>query len=174
MKTSYKERAKKFIRDIYPYISFNLERHDFHNLDANVDRFCEQKHRRVRIAEGMSRTVLISSDYVVKMDRHLRPEDCSYGCSEGECRAYQAAVAAGFEYLLAKPTRYTYGVFTFYIMPRIRDIDPWRPDDDFYREFLSNEELDWLDENINDLHSGNYGFVDGQPVMVDYAWNNFG
>jgi hypothetical protein len=47
-------------------------------------------------------------------------------------------------------------------------------DDDYYMEFVTSEEQDWLDDHIHDLHSGNYGFKNGKLVIVDYAWNNFG
>lgn len=168
---SYEERAKSFIEEIYPYLIGNLISNDFYHADRNVERYNKDKSRKVQIKEGMSRTVLVTSDYVVKIDKKLY---CSYGTCEDECTAYSKAKAAGFEHLFAKPTPYKFNGYTFYIMPRIRNINPWRVDDDYYMEFVTSEEQDWLDDHIHDLHSGNYGFKNGKLVIVDYAWNNFG
>ena len=56
-------------------------------------------------------------------------------------------------------------------MPRVRNINPYR-DDDEKDDYLTDDEMEFLGSYYDDLHSGNYGFMNGKPVIVDYAWNS--
>ena len=161
MRSNYVERAKRFVQEVYPYIC------DCDNLDVILRNICQynmKKHRKVRVCHGATRIVLCTSDYVVKIN---------YGCDlymfggcEEEFNLYCEAEAAGFAYLLAKPTPFHYQGETFWIMPLIHGIE--RYDDDVW-PFLTDEEFKWLDRRVQDIHSQNYGWFKGRPIIFDYA-----
>ena len=171
MKNNYVIRAQKFIEDIFPYIENNLANKKFLNCFMNeaIENFCYEKRRRVIYARGCSRACFISSDYVVKYDYF---EGGYFGDSKSELKAYQEIVKLGYEYLFAEITPYSYHNYTFYIMPRIKNINERREDDELY-DYLNEEESEFLTNYFEDLHSGNYGFKDGMPVSIDYACTMF-
>lgn len=166
---SYIERAQSFVEDIFGYIEESLEYENFGvNFTSAIERYCEEKHRLVSIESGMSRTVLITSDYVIKIDRNV---NSFCGDSEDEVRAYQFACDNGFDHLFAEITRFKYGGYNFYIMPRVSGINPYRDDEEMY-SYLTEEEADFVDEYFSDLHSGNFGITKGKIIITDYAWNS--
>ena len=63
---SYIERAKDFIKEIYPY----LARADFEcwNTMNIVEQYNHDYSRKVLFRHGIARVALITSDYVVKFD----------------------------------------------------------------------------------------------------------
>lgn len=162
MKNSYDIRAKKFIRMIDPYIG-NADSIGF--IKVGVSLFNTKYHRAVQFTSGYTRCVLITSDYVIKIDYRT---DSQFGNCETELNMYERAIKDGFSYLFAKIERYTYNNHDYYIMPRIKGIDKY--EDDVY-EYLNCEENNYLYEMVEDLHSGNYGWKNGYPVIIDYACN---
>lgn len=156
---SYEERAKDFIKQIFPY----LDGCDQHNdRKWAILAFNHTYKRKVIYAHGMTRYALITSDYVVKVDY----AQTRWGNCEDEMEVYEEAVADGFEYLFAKISRYDYNGKTFYIMPRIHGIGKKDYDAD---EYLNEEECDWVWEHVCDLHNQNYGWENGHVVIFDYA-----
>lgn len=160
MKTSYEERAKKFIRQFNPFYE------DFSDIEEAVSFFNMVKHRHVKISSGCTRDVLITSDYVIKLDIPGCPYDC-FGSCKTEYANYQLAVRDGFDYLFAKITCYEYEGIKWYIMPRIRYIGRYPYNAECY---LTEKENNWLDDNgFFDLHHLNYGWKDDKVVLIDYA-----
>lgn len=163
MRNSYEVRARKFIRQIYNYI---CECEDVVEYEWAVNKFNHDHHRNVQIANGLTRVVLITSDYVIKMNCGYASNLSRWGTCETEIGLYKEAVRDGFDYLFAKPTEIEYQGLTFCIMPRITGIGRTPYDAD---EYLTEEEKDWVWERVSDLHNGNYGWRKGRPVIIDYA-----
>ena len=164
---SYEERAKDFIKEVFPYIEYCMLPRD---AKEAIQTFNATKHRKVIVSSGIARIALITSDYVVKYD--YNPDEVAYvgGCEE-EMRLYAIAKEEGFSYLFAEITRYEYCGRYFYIMPRIYGINP----DSYYyaNDFMTQEEIDWCDEHdLSDLHCNNYGFRKGHVCIIDYACNH--
>lgn len=162
MKNNYKVRAQKFIKMIYPYVR-NCTNYDSYEIACAAIR-CNYPRRRIDIAHGMSRVCFITSDYVVKIDYRKT----QWGGCEDEIANYEFARQCGYEEYFAEITRFVFGGKTFYIMPRIENIDEdgddaqWMIEDDRFN--------DWLTDNgFADLHSSNYGFKNGHVVIFDYA-----
>lgn len=162
MKNSYEVRAKKFIRMIDPYIG---KYDDVDSIKYAVGLFNQRYHRAVQFTSGYTRCVLITSDYVIKIDYRT---DSQFGNCETELNMYERAIKDGFDYLFAKIERYTYNNHDYYIMPRIKGIEKY--EDDVY-EYLNCQENAYLYEMVEDLHNGNYGWKNGYPVIIDYACN---
>ena len=162
---SYIERAKDFVRQIYPFIE--CAEFGMHEMIEQVELFNEQYNRKVVLRHGIARVALITSDYVVKYD--YDPEEVSYvGGGEAEVAFYAIAKREGFAYLFAEITRFEYCGHLFYIMPRIRGInsDSWFHAD----HYMTQEEIDWCDRHrLSDLHCNNYGFRKGKVCIIDYA-----
>lgn len=162
---SYEERAKDFIKEVFPYIEKCGKPHE---VQYHIREYNTQKNRKVRVNNGIARIALITSDYVVKFDYDATQVAC-VGGGEAEVRLYAQAEHDGFAYLFAKVTRYEYSGRRFYIMPRIygiSDSNCW-----YYADhFMTNEERAWCDNhNLSDLHCNNYGFRKGKVCIVDYA-----
>ena len=160
MKSDYKVRAERFIKMIAPYFTDCERVRDYYFA---VHLFNVQHHRSVIVKHGISRLVLITSDYVIKIDYNV---DAGFGSCEDECEIYEEAKLAGFEYLFAQITHKEYYGKDYYIMPRIRDIGKYEED---ASEYLNREESDWIDARLYDLHYNNYGWKDGHIVLIDYA-----
>lgn len=173
MKNDYKVRAQKFIEEFFPYIENKVNKrgtqytHYVSDMCEAVLAFNTATHRRVMIDSGCSRTVFITSDYVVKIDR-VNKAFC--GNCQQEVRAYNFAKQEGFSHLFAEITPFKYKNTTFYIMPRIRNIREGRDEEALYAS-LNDEEYNFITSYFDDLHGGNFGFKNGAPVIVDYAWN---
>lgn len=164
--SSYEVRAQKFIRQIFDFIYECKEIEDYEDA---VSAFNYRYNRKVIVDHGLTRIVLITSDYVVKIDYSDNVR--RFGGGMQEYNFYQMAEREGFEYLLAKITPYEYRGMTFYIMPRIKGI--MRYDEDAY-EYMTQAENDWCDaHNLYDLHCKNYGWAHGHVVIVDYGANEY-
>ena len=67
MKSSYIDRAKKFIAQIYPYIIAYVKNNTVYHYERAVRAFNIEHHRKVKVHNGAVRVVFITSDYVVKL-----------------------------------------------------------------------------------------------------------
>ena len=163
---SYEERAKDFIKEIFPYI------HDYMGspwcMHEVVDQFNKEHSRHVQMRSGCARIALLTSDYVVKFDYDEDTVDEIGGCLN-EMYMYDIAEREGYAYLFAKITHVTYQDRDFFIMPRIRT-------DEVYGSawhHLTDAEASWCHKHsITDLHSGNYGFRNGHVCIFDYGYIN--
>ena len=163
---SYEERAKDFIKQVFPYIEKEFKPEWVRSC---IKKYNLQFHRKVKVASGCARTALITSDYVVKFDYDSDKARQIGGC-ESEVRLYAQAEKDGFDYLFAKITQYDYNGRQFYIMPRIRGIG--RNDWVYADAFMTKKEKEWCDaHHLSDLHEYNYGFRKGKLCIVDYACN---
>lgn len=166
MKSDYITRAQKFVMQFYPYIAEIIAKDGYWDEYENaVYRFNLDKHRKVRMAKGAVRVVFISSDYVIKIDYNER---CGrqYGNCESEYQAFQYAKNDGFDYLFAEITRINFHGVNFYIMPRVHVCGKdWISID----EYLTEDEVDYLNEYVADLHEENWGFLHKEVKIIDYA-----
>ena len=171
IKNDYETRAKKFIREITPYLKgIAANKANLYKIRAAVEKFNNEKHRKVIVSSGASRIVLVTSDYVIKLN-------CGTtwaGNCETELLAYNKTKEAGYEYLLAKISYYRFGNRNYYIMPRATIAEEllfdytvrlWKQ--------LSEDELHWLRDNFYDIHDANWGTLNGKLVIIDYAFNGF-
>ena len=99
MKTDYTVRAQKFLEEIFPVIEKFLG--DPEDLADALFDYCDKKHERVQVRNGVSRWAVIRSDYVIKYDYN---EDCWAGNCPDEVRKYAQAEKDGYAYLFAKIT----------------------------------------------------------------------
>lgn len=166
---SYIERAKDFVKEIYPYL--DGEWGDPYDVSCNVDVFNADRNRKVIMRHGIARIALITSDYVVKYD-YDEYEVANVGGGESEIILYEEAERDGFAYLFAKVTRYEYNNRIFYIMPLIRGIGG-KSYGRYAEDFMTKEEKLWCEmKGLDDLHCNNYGFRNGRICIFDYACNN--
>lgn len=164
---NYIERAKDFVKELYPYLMDADSMCDEGDVALAIDCFNSDKSRKVLFRHGLSRFAFITSDYVVKYDFDDIEVDCIGGC-QNEVEMYEHAKEEGFAYLFAEITPYFYEGRFFYIMPRIHGIN--RYEYDYAEEHMTREERAWCREHhLTDLHSNNYGFRKGKVCLVDYA-----
>ena len=164
MKSSYEVRAQVFINQIYPFIKYCDDPDDYRMA---IRKYNNQYHRKVIVRHGMTRVVLITSDYVVKVDYGTR--SCIWGSCADECEMYKQAEHDGYEYLFAKITPVQVENHIYYIMPRIRGVGCSRSGGYDVDEWLTEDENDWLNEHCFDLHYENYGWHNMRPIIIDYA-----
>lgn len=168
MKSSYVVRARQFAHQIYPFVCDCRLPSEYKNA---VEIFNKRFHRDVRVAYGQTRVTLITSDYVLKVDYGMKKG--IFGGCEDEYRAYHKVAKDGFAHLFAKISSVMVNECVFYIMPRVDHIgekyngwnEAWEEGD------LSSEESDYLNDNFFDLHSENYGRINGKLIVVDYAFS---
>lgn len=171
IKNNYEVRAQKFIKEFAPYLKgIRVSKNNLYKIQSAVRQFNVDKKRNVKVSSGVSRVVLITSDYVIKLDLGTTWA----GNSKSEMRAYVHAQSLGFEHLLAKITHYKHKNRNFYIMPRVKVAYDLRYEtrNRLYVS-LSDEEKNYLRENIDDMHDANWGSLNGEFIVIDYAWNDF-
>lgn len=164
MKSSYVDRAVRFIKTIYPFI-LDCERGEDYEYAVKVYNY--KYHRKVQVAWGQTRIALMCSDYVIKIDYGARA--CVWGDCEAEYEHYLEAKQDGFDYLFAEITPVEVLGHKFYIMPRINGVGSARNGCYDVDEWLNEEEVDWIWEHIRDVHYENYGWKNKYPVIIDYA-----
>lgn len=165
--TSYELRALKFARFLVALFDGCRELEDF----IYAVRWYNIRHsRKLVYSHGVSRFAIIRADYVIKFN--MVPEgsfsDGRAGDNSTEEDVYAMAVADGMEYLLAKTTVVKIEDRTIAIMPKINHVNDYER---YWRDYCTEEEGDWLDEHINDLHEGNVGYKNGKVCVIDYAWD---
>lgn len=168
MKSDYRLRAQKFIRVIY-----NLIQNDIYNPSTISDLIWEYNYahnRKIQVSYGCSRVALITSDYVVKWVYDEENANDVGNC-EDEYYFFQYAKECGFAYLFAEMTLFEYQGITFGIMPRIKNIGFVSHHYADIDSYLSPNELKWVENNVSDLHHGNWGIKNDKAVIVDYGWN---
>lgn len=166
MTENYVEHAKVFIALFHTYMFSCKTPHDYSRALRNFQR-THPEYMRMRISNGITRVALIGTDFVVKINFDDYEIETFGGCEE-EIAFYEVAKSEGMAHLFAPIMRFRYCGKTFYIMPHIHDIDECRDED--ATAYMTDEERDWCNEHeLHDLHSGNYGFVDEQVTIIDYA-----
>lgn len=167
MKSNYKVRARHFLEEIWPYISDCLD--DPQRCQARLREYNVRKSRKVIVNYGAVRVAFISSDYVIKYD--YCPDDvvCFGGCRE-EAEFYEFAKGRGFGYLFAESTLTVFHGHIFNIMPRIHGIGR---NPEYVQSYLDDDDRDFVNTYLEDMHNENYGWKNGYPVIIDYACNNF-
>ena len=171
IKSDYEVRAQKFIKEFAPYLKgIRVAKYNSYKIHDAVRRFNVDKKRNVKVASGASRIALITSDYVVKLDFGTTWA----GNSASEMLGYEKAMKDGYEYLLAKISLYKCRNRKFYIMPRARVAETltFKGQRRLWLK-LTEGERKYIRDNFEDLHDNNWGSLNGRPVLIDYAWNDF-
>ena len=170
MKSDYRQRARKFVKLIYPYIKDDLHSCSS-DLLATIRLFSRYHNRQVELNYGQSRYVLITADYVIKWNRREEANTVIGDCeSEYAVWEWIHDEFPCYEHLFAEITPFNYEGNTFYIMPRVKGIDEKR--DDAWEYIEDEYEYDFLIEHFSDLHGGNFGINhNGEVIIFDYAWN---
>ena len=130
-------------------------------------RFC--RHNGLQYDSGMTRNVLIGTDYVIKIDKRMCGNWRRFGMCYDEYNNYRQVYRDGFSYLFAKVKRFKIAGHWYYVMPRVElgNIDE---KDLSCEESIDAEEFDYLNDHFVDLHEANYGYNEGGGVqIIDYA-----
>lgn len=163
MKHNYYERASKFIDVMLPYLAECEKVSDF---QLAVKKFCYfHPRRKVLCDNGSGRIAIITSDYVIKMDRFDGSAD--WGNCRSEFNLYQKVKDSDFDYLFAETKPVERGQFTFYVMPRIKGVDSRQYWADAY---MTDDEYKFVRSlGVRDMHPGNFGIRHGKVCLIDYA-----
>ena len=167
MKSDYRVRAQKFLKQVWPYLSYvNME--DIDSVQEAVNEFLrDHPSRRVKVFAGSARIALITSDYVIKWDYDEDNVSEIGGCS-AEVDVYQRVKQAGFSYLFAEVTPVFYKGYGFVIMPKIAEVEKRKEDIRYYLNYAERQFIKSI--HLTDLHSYNWGMKNGYPVIIDYAY----
>lgn len=168
MKSDYESRALKTIALLLALFDGCESLDDF---TYAIDWYNLTHSRQLKYAHGVSRFAIIRADYVIKFD--MTPgegwESGIAGNNTSEARVYNRAVKDGMAHLLAKPTVVDMGGRTITIMPRISGVND---EERYWVSYCTNEEREWLNSHVGDLHEGNVGYRNGKVCVIDYAWED--
>ena len=160
---NYITRAYHFMKQMSKYVR-DWESEDEIQVALRMYAWDVDRTKCVNFEFGSARYVLMADDFVVKWD--YDSASLNIGGCEDEIKMYRYAEKCGYAYLLAKITPIFINGRFFYVMPRIEDVG--RKDISIFNH-TTPQEYKWLDENLNDLHSWNYGYKDGKVKVIDYA-----
>ena len=161
MKTDYKVRAEKFAHVLVRLFANCKYLEDF---EYAVRQYNDTHCHQLKIAHGISRIAIIRSDYVIKFHRRADFEGWA-GDNTSERKMYEKAVDDGYDYLLAEINLVNVDDVQVAIMPRIYGIDTTY----HYEDYLTWDEQEWVEQNIGDIHSKNFGIRNNTVCFVDYA-----
>lgn len=158
---NYQMRAYHFLKVMFGFVK-NWS--DFHDLGYAAKETFLRTGEETHIENGSVRMAIVGEDFVIKWDYDDEAAEEIGGC-EDEFRKYRVSLSSGYAYLLAPIYRLYYRGRYFFVMPRAYDVGSGR---DIF-ELLDDDESEWLMRNVGDLHSWNWGLIDGNPVVIDYA-----
>lgn len=164
---TYQMRAYLYIKAMFGYVNNWCNWDDV--MEATEKTFLHTgKHASVEV--GSSRIVVVGKDFVIKWDYDKNVIQDIGGC-EDEFIMYKKSLSSGYSYLLAPVFRITYRNRYFYIMPRVHNIGRFAHTNKSLTDFLNQNEITWIKNNIGDLHSWNWGLSleNNKPIIIDYA-----
>lgn len=164
---NYQMRAKKLLGKIYPYVKEDFEK--ILMIRRAVVDFNRKNHMDVELTYGSARVCLMYEDFVIKWDYD---EDSVFeigGCDD-EYEEYKVAFGNGWSYLLAETSQVNIKGKHFNIMPRVQ-VMGYQAEKDLY-DYVTEEEKEILTRYGNDLHDWNWGLIDGEPRIIDYAFTD--
>lgn len=166
MKSDYRVRAAKFLKEVFPYIEdcLNSNYNDVYDMISEYNR---DHYRNVHLSCGAVRMALITSDYVIKWDYSAYGNELG-GCVD-EYNAFLAAKEAGYDYLLAETTLIEHKGYIFSIMPRISGIGRRAHRGYDINHYLTFDEFVWVMKFNHDIHAYNWGIRNGKACLIDYA-----
>ncbi len=164
MKNDYIVRAQNFINVFFKDFILPSERKVGYCFKY-TQNFNSTHKRSVIFTYGYTRLVFITSDYVIKINYF----ESNFGLCEDEVMVYNQAKKDNMDYLFAKITPYEFNGNIYYIMPRINGID--EDSERVVEDYLTNDEYNYVFNylGLHDLHCGNFGFKNGEVILVDYA-----
>lgn len=175
MKNDYIVRAKKFL-DVFSKYLPNKQWISYREArEAIFNYWRDNPRRKIKLCSGASRLVFVTSDYAIKVDT---ARESFWGNSEDEIKVYNFALQHGFSHLFLPIKKYTINEHAFYIFPRTkstmneRNLPSYYDEDDdyyFYNFFTDEDDREFIEEYIYDLHAGNISTFHGKPVIIDYA-----
>lgn len=158
---TYQMRAYRYLQTMFGFV------HDWTNFYSLQEALRETYFcigEEATLENGSSRRVIVGEDFVIKWDYDDEAVEEIGGC-EDEFRKYKISLSSGYAYLLAPIFRLYYRGRFFFVMPRADGVGSG---EDIFA-YLSDEEADWLMAHVGDLHSWNWGMLNGKPIVIDYA-----
>lgn len=171
IKNDYIVRAKKFVDKFDEYLKASpYENAGTAIINAAYQFNCEHKKQKIKVSSGGTRKALITSDYVIKIDFR----ETLWGTCDTEYQMWNKAINDGMNDIFVPVTKYK---ARYYIMPRVTALD-----EDKYCEWceagrknpidkFTDEQIDYLNDYVKDLHCYNVGYWHRKPVVLDYAAN---
>jgi len=121
-----------------------------------------------RIRCGAVRVAIIGDGFVIKVNYDKENVERFGGC-EQEYKFWQQVKDTEHAYMFAPVTKVKAGHHYYYIMPCM---DYLASDSDYLDIYdnVSEADYDWLMDTVGDLHENNYGVLDGELYIIDYAF----
>ena len=159
---TYQMRAYLYIKTMFEYVN---NWRDWNDIIEATDKVFWHTGKQASVECGSARIVIVGEDFAVKWDY----DECikEIGGCEDEFQKYKVSLSSGYSYLLAPVFRFSYRERYFYVMPKATNIGNGKD----IRLAIRQDEYKWLTANVGDLHSWNWGFIDGKPIVIDYACN---
>ena len=164
---TYQMRAYFYIKAMFEYVN---NWRDLDDIIEATDKVFWHTGKQASVECGSARIVIVGEDFAVKWDYDFENIEEIGGC-EDEFRVYKRSLSTGYAHLLAPVFRIYHRNRFFFIMPRVDRIGPEEHEYKDINEFITEDEYNWLRDNIGDLHGWNWGFIDGKPTVIDYACN---
>lgn len=156
----YQMHAYQYVKAMFDYVK---DWYDWDSVIDAVDKVAWHVGKHAEVSCGSARMVVIGNDFAVKWDYDACVAEIG-GC-EDEFQKYKISLSSGYAYLLAPVFRFSYRDRYFYVMPKATNVGSHRD----IRDEVKPDEYEWLMANVGDLHSWNWGRINGKPVVIDYA-----
>jgi hypothetical protein len=157
---TYQMRAYQYIKAMFEYVN---DWHDWNDILEATEKTFWHTGKHASVECGSARMVIIGKDFAVKWDY----DECvsKIGGCEDEFQKYKVSLSSKYSYLLAPVFRFSYREHYFYVMPKATGIGSHKD----IKDFIKPDEYEWLINHVGDLHSWNWGILNGKPIVIDYA-----
>lgn len=156
----YQMHAYQYIKAMFEYV---VDWYNWNSVMEATEKTYWNTGKSAEVTCGSARMVVVGKDFVVKWDYDECVKDIG-GC-EDEFEKYKISLSSGYSYLLAPVFRFTYRDRYFYVMPKASNVGSHRD----IKDVVKPREYEWLVNHVGDLHSWNWGLLDGKPIVIDYA-----
>lgn len=157
---TYQMRAYQYIKAMFDYVD---NWYNWNSIMEATEKVFWNTGKHAKVTCGSARMVVVGKDFAVKWDYDSFAEEIG-GC-EDEFNKYKISLSSGYSYLLAPVFRFTYRDRYFYVMPKATNIGS----NIDIKNVVEPDEYEWLRTHVGDLHSWNWGLLNGKPIVIDYA-----
>lgn len=158
------EKNVEMLNQLWPYRN-----------DAGCYKRAFYYDNNITVNSGQTRVVLVGDDFVIKINKPTCDRWRMFGNSRDEVRMYRKACEDGYAWLFCPIRAMIIEHHTYYVMQKVDSVaDDEGYEDSIDQEFyevLGEEAVDYLNEHVFDVHSGNFGFINDEPIIFDYAAN---
>lgn len=163
---SYIDNARAFLLTIANELDSLHGLSSVYRYKTVIRMYNEEHNTNYVIKNGAVRVVIIGEDFVIKVD-YDKTSAKEFGGCESEYKFWRNIKDTDHAFMFAPITKVKAGHHYYYVMPRMDCLGCEMTD--VLEDYLSEDDEYWLYDTVGDLHEANYGVLNNELYIIDYA-----